>query len=81
MPDFRVAGYSPHGSTALGVGALVAALAANHECVVDLPAVFNDILDEVSRVLRREKFGWPALEIDRALKSHVSQSASNQSSA
>ena len=30
-------------------------------------AVSDDILDEVSRVLRREKFGWPALEIDRAL--------------
>jgi uncharacterized protein len=30
-------------------------------------AVSDDILDEVSRVLRRKKFGWPELEIDRAL--------------
>ena len=29
--------------------------------------VSDDILDEVARVLRREKFGWPELEIDRAL--------------
>jgi len=30
-------------------------------------AVSDDILDEVTRVLRREKFGWPEAEIDRAL--------------
>src|ERR1700679_1697412 len=30
-------------------------------------AVSDDILDEVTRVLRREKFGWPQPEIDRAL--------------
>jgi predicted nucleic acid-binding protein len=30
-------------------------------------AVSDDILDEVARVLRREKFGWPEVEIDRAL--------------
>jgi uncharacterized protein len=30
-------------------------------------AVSDDILDEVTRVLRREKFGWPEEEIDRAL--------------
>jgi len=29
--------------------------------------VSDDILDEVTRVLRREKFGWPEAEIDRAL--------------
>jgi putative PIN family toxin of toxin-antitoxin system len=30
-------------------------------------AVSDDILDEVARVLRREKFGWPEVEIERAL--------------
>jgi uncharacterized protein len=30
-------------------------------------AVSEDILDEVTRVLGREKFGWPQLEIDRAI--------------
>jgi uncharacterized protein len=30
-------------------------------------AVSEDILDEVTRVPRREKFGWPQLEIDRAI--------------
>jgi putative PIN family toxin of toxin-antitoxin system len=30
-------------------------------------AVSDNILDEVGRVLRREKFGWPEVEIDRAL--------------
>jgi hypothetical protein len=30
-------------------------------------AVSGDILDEVTRVLRREKFGWPQAEIDCAL--------------
>ena len=30
-------------------------------------AVSNSILDEVARVLRREKFGWPEEEIRRAL--------------
>jgi predicted nucleic acid-binding protein len=29
-------------------------------------AVSDDILDEVARVLRREKFGWPEVEIDRS---------------
>jgi uncharacterized protein len=30
-------------------------------------AVSDNILDEVTRGLRREKFGWPEVEIDRAL--------------
>jgi putative PIN family toxin of toxin-antitoxin system len=30
-------------------------------------AVSDEILEEVTRVLRREKFGWPEVEIDRAL--------------
>lgn len=30
-------------------------------------AVSDDILNEVTRVLRREKFGWPEVEIERAL--------------
>lgn len=30
-------------------------------------AVSDDILNEVTRVLRREKFGWPEVEIRRAL--------------
>ncbi len=30
-------------------------------------AVSDAILDEVARVLRREKFGWPEVEIRRAL--------------
>jgi putative PIN family toxin of toxin-antitoxin system len=30
-------------------------------------AVSDDILDELTRVLRRQKFGWPEAEIDRAL--------------
>jgi uncharacterized protein len=32
-----------------------------------LLAVSDEILDEVTRVLRREKFGWPEVEIDRAV--------------
>ena len=30
-------------------------------------AVSDEILDEIARVPRREKFGWPEVEIDRAL--------------
>jgi uncharacterized protein len=30
-------------------------------------AVSDEILEEVTHVLRREKFGWPEVEIDRAL--------------
>jgi len=30
-------------------------------------AVSDNILDEVARVLGREKFGWPEVEIDRAV--------------
>lgn len=30
-------------------------------------AVSDEILDEVTRVLRREKFGWPEVEIERAI--------------
>jgi hypothetical protein len=30
-------------------------------------AVSDEILDEATRVLRREKFGWPEVEIERAI--------------
>jgi len=31
-------------------------------------AVSDAILDEVERVLRRDKFGWPEEEIDKAIR-------------
>ena len=31
-------------------------------------AVSDAILDEVERVLRRDKFGWPEVEIDKAVR-------------
>jgi hypothetical protein len=41
-------------------------------------AVSDAILDEVERVLRRDKFGWPEEEIDKAIRqitrfTHVNQ--------
>lgn len=30
-------------------------------------AISDHILEETARVLRREKFGWPAIEIERAI--------------
>jgi hypothetical protein len=41
-------------------------------------AVSDAILDEVERVLRRDKFGWAEEEIDKAIR-QITQSMSSQS--
>jgi hypothetical protein len=45
-PDYRKLIALPYGPSVLRVGSLVAALAANHECVVDLPAAtsYHEVL-------------------------------------